>query len=97
MCLKPFSLLFTLIGFILLTPKTIFAADPDKALNFDGFNDYAVGDFNGVTSDTVTIEMWVLFNSLTNQQNLLNINQVGTQCRIVPYKDPSNTNSCFKH
>ncbi len=66
---------------------------PKNCLNFNATNDYAV--VNNITanilSNTLTIEFWVMFNSLTDQQNIAILSAYYvTSDKIVPYKNSSN-------
>lgn len=70
-----------------------------NALTFDGVNDNVSGSLiGGGTGSVLTIEYWVNFNSLTNQQNMMNINNGGmSDRRIVPYKTSTNRIALYTH
>lgn len=66
-----------------------------QALDFDGNNDYVFANLNSSFSNVLTIETYIYFKNLTNQQNFIHINDGGVNRRIVPYKDPSNVINLF--
>ncbi len=66
-------------------------AGPRQALDFDGTNDYVVGDFDALATGTLTMEGWFSFNDLANLQNLLYIHTTADpNIRIAPYKTDAN-------
>ncbi|GAB4405474.1 MAG: hypothetical protein OHK0039_06500 [Bacteroidia bacterium] len=73
-------------------------AGPKMALDFDGVDDYLYAPLNGDATASFTIEGWFSFNSLTNQQNIINIHQTGDPTiRAVPYKTAANEVAFFIH
>lgn len=81
----------TITGGVWQTSPAIFG--PKNCLNFNATNDYAV--VNNITanilSNTMTIEFWVMFNSLTDQQNIAILSAYSVASdKIVPYKNSSN-------
>ncbi|MDP5170861.1 MAG: LamG domain-containing protein [Bacteroidia bacterium] len=66
-------------------------AGPRMALDFDGVNDYFFAPLNATATSSITVEGWFSFNSLTNQQNLMNIHRTTNNLiRFVPYKTAAN-------
>ncbi len=68
---------------------------PKKALDLDGNNDYVFANLNSSGSSAITIESYIYFNNLTNQQNIIHIDDGGANLRIVPYKSADNKISLF--
>ncbi|MEZ4774090.1 MAG: LamG-like jellyroll fold domain-containing protein [Bacteroidia bacterium] len=66
-------------------------AGPRMALDFDGVDDFVYAPLNCTASGTITLEGWFSFNSLSGQQNLMNVHQTAnSDIRIVPYKTAAN-------
>ena len=66
-------------------------AGPGMALDFDGMGDYAYASLNAGSSSTITLESWVSFNSLSSQQNIMNVHSTSNSViRLVPYKTAAN-------
>ena len=71
-------------------------AGPGMALDFDGGDDFAYAALNASSSSTITLECWLSFNSLTDQQNMMNVHSTANSLiRLVPYKTSGNSISLF--
>ena len=70
-------------------------AGSGQALDFDGINDNIACNLNSSPSNVITIEAYVSFNNLTNQQNFIHINDGNNTRRIVAYKDADNAINLF--
>lgn len=71
-------------------------AGPRMALDFDGVDDFFYAPLNATATSSITVEGWFSFNSLTNQQNLINIHQTANvDIRFVPFKTASNEVALF--
>ena len=79
-----------------VTQTLAVTAQPDHAIQFPAANDYGTGVISGV-SGPFTVEFWVAFTDLTNQQNFLVLASNGGYAtnRIVPYKDASGNINLF--
>jgi hypothetical protein len=80
---------------LLLSICSISLYSQNNCLDFDGTDDNVSVNLNSTSSSILTIECMVYFNSLTNQQNFIHINDGGASRRIVPYKDASNQINLF--
>lgn len=61
----------------------------DMALNFDGDNDEVQATVGMTPTDTITLETWIQFKSLTGQQNPLRLEQSATSIRMTVAKEAS--------
>ncbi|HPS30102.1 MAG TPA: hypothetical protein PLZ43_07595, partial [bacterium] len=68
---------------------------PKNALDFDGVNDYVYADLNSSGSTAITIESYLYFNDLTDQQNIIHIDDGGINQRIISYKSADNKINLF--
>lgn len=64
-----------------------------NSMNLGASTDYLQADITSAGSNKMTIEGWVKFNSLTNQQNFFGMYQslgATSYCRAIPFKNSSN-------